>query len=281
MIWALDDAGGGARASVVVRPSTVAQVQAVLRVCNDARVPVTAAAGRSGVCGASVPVFGGVLLDLHRARRDRRRRPHLDARRRAAGHVRRRVRGRAARRARRHVRALAAVDGAVDGGRLGRVPWRRAALDALRQDRRHRRRPRRRARRRHASSTPVAAPRAAVGPDLTQLFVGSEGTLGVIVGARLRAHPVPAAEVRARVRVLVLRRRPRRDAPHRAAGRDARGAAPVRRDRGRPQLPDRRRERAPDARRRRRARRRRDPAHRRRGMRGGRRDSTSASSSSG
>ena len=27
-------------------------------------MPVTAAAGRSGVCGASVPVFGGVLLDL-------------------------------------------------------------------------------------------------------------------------------------------------------------------------------------------------------------------------
>ncbi len=41
------------------------------------------------------------------------------------------------------------------------------------------------------------APRAAVGPDLTQLFVGSEGTLGIIVGARLRCHPVPSAESRA------------------------------------------------------------------------------------
>ncbi|HEX9546571.1 MAG TPA: FAD-binding oxidoreductase, partial [Acidimicrobiales bacterium] len=42
-----------------------------------------------------------------------------------------------------------------------------------------------------------AAPRAATGPDLTQLFVGSEGTLGVITGARLRVHPVPPAERRA------------------------------------------------------------------------------------
>jgi len=39
--------------------------------------------------------------------------------------------------------------------------------------------------------------RQAVGPDLTQLFVGSEGTLGVITGARLRARPVPVAHRRA------------------------------------------------------------------------------------
>jgi alkyldihydroxyacetonephosphate synthase len=37
-------------------------------------------------------------------------------------------------------------------------------------------------------------PRGAVGPDLTQMFVGSEGTLGVITEATMRAHPLPAAE---------------------------------------------------------------------------------------
>jgi alkyldihydroxyacetonephosphate synthase len=41
------------------------------------------------------------------------------------------------------------------------------------------------------------APRAAVGPDLNQLFVGSEGTLGIITGARLRVHPAPVHERRA------------------------------------------------------------------------------------
>src|SRR5438128_11675933 len=63
MIWALDDRVT-ARASVIVRPHTADEVAAVLRLCNEARVPVTAAAGRSGVCGPSVPVHGGVVLDM-------------------------------------------------------------------------------------------------------------------------------------------------------------------------------------------------------------------------
>jgi alkyldihydroxyacetonephosphate synthase len=41
------------------------------------------------------------------------------------------------------------------------------------------------------------APRQAVGPDLMQLFIGSEGTLGVITRATLVLHPTPASEQRA------------------------------------------------------------------------------------
>jgi alkyldihydroxyacetonephosphate synthase len=41
------------------------------------------------------------------------------------------------------------------------------------------------------------APAAATGPDLTQLIIGSEGTLGVIARVWLRAHTLPAAEQRA------------------------------------------------------------------------------------
>ena len=54
MLWAL--AGQvTALPSLVARPAGTEEVAAVLAACHEARVPVTPAAGRSGVCGASVP----------------------------------------------------------------------------------------------------------------------------------------------------------------------------------------------------------------------------------
>jgi len=63
MQWALNGEVPGLPVAIA-RPASTDEVAAVLRACNDAHVPVTAAGGRSGVCGASVPVHGGVALDL-------------------------------------------------------------------------------------------------------------------------------------------------------------------------------------------------------------------------
>jgi alkyldihydroxyacetonephosphate synthase len=195
MMWARDGRVA-ARAAVVARPSTAAEVAAVLAVCNDASVPVTAAAGRSGVCGASVPLHGGVVLDmcglagivdvddeslvldvlpgtfgtwLETTLRDEH---HV-----TLGHW------------------PQSIDLSTVGGwlacrsagqystRYGKIEDMVVGLDVALADGRHVR--------------TGGAPRAAVGPDLNQLFVGSEGTLGVITGARLRLHPRPAAERRA------------------------------------------------------------------------------------
>lgn len=195
MIWALEGEVAG-RAGVVARVSGVDEIAAVLRVCNDARIPVTAAAGRSGVCGASVPVHGGVVLDLcgvagivdvdttsmvldvlpgtfGNLLEDELRRAHGVT----VGHWPQSM-------------DLSTVGGwlACRGAgqystRYGKIEDIVVGLDVALAD-----------------GTVVhtgGAPRAAVGPDLTQLFVGSEGTLGVITGARLRLHPAPPAVVRA------------------------------------------------------------------------------------
>jgi alkyldihydroxyacetonephosphate synthase len=171
-------------------------VAAVLRICNEAGVPVTPAAGRSGVCGASVPVHGGVALDLTGMEgitdvddtsllvevlpgtfgdvfEDELRAAHGLT----AGHWPQSM-------------ALSTVGGwlACRGAgqlstRYGKIEDIVAGLEVVLAD-----------------GTVVRTggfPRAAAGPDLTQLFVGSEGTLGVITSARLRAHPVPPAERRA------------------------------------------------------------------------------------
>src|SRR4051812_45560788 len=63
MAWALDGKVG-ALAGAVARPRSAAEVAAVLTVCDGAHVPVTTVAGRSGVTGAGIPLFGGVALDL-------------------------------------------------------------------------------------------------------------------------------------------------------------------------------------------------------------------------
>ena len=53
------------RAGAVCRPTDHrAGRRGAVGVLRATGVPVTAAGGRSGVCGASVPVFGGVVLDL-------------------------------------------------------------------------------------------------------------------------------------------------------------------------------------------------------------------------
>ena len=195
MIWALDGQVP-ARAHVVARPTSAVEVAAVLRVCHDAHVPVTAAGGRSGVCGASVPVHGGVVLDLTAlagvvsvddASLTAEVLPgtfgdHLEAELRerhglTLGHWPQSI-------------ALSTVGGWVAcrgagqlSNRYGKIEDMVVGLEVALADGRIIR--------------TGGAPRSAVGPDLTQLFVGSEGTLGIVTSATLRLRPAPVVERRA------------------------------------------------------------------------------------
>jgi alkyldihydroxyacetonephosphate synthase len=192
--WALAGQVPGL-AGVVCRPADAGEVAAVLGVCHGHGIPLTAAGGRSGVCGASVPTAGGVLLDLTAlagvvgvdadsltvAVLPGTFGPDLEADLRARGLT--------------LGHWPQSMDISTVGGwlacrgagqystRYGKIEDMVVGLDVVLADGR--------------TITTGGSPRAATGPDLTQLFVGSEGTLGVITGARLRVHPAPPAERRA------------------------------------------------------------------------------------
>ncbi|HXW35338.1 MAG TPA: FAD-binding oxidoreductase [Acidimicrobiales bacterium] len=191
--WALEGDVPG-RPAVVARPRDAAQAAAVVAACAEHRVPVTAAAGRSGVCGASVPAFGGVAMDMcglagvldidtHSLVTDvlpGTFGPDLETKLRSAGvtlgHWPQSM-------------DLSTVGGwlACRGAgqystRYGKIEDMVVGLDVVLANGRRVR--------------TGGAPRAATGPDLTQMFVGSEGTLGVITSARLRLHRMPEAEDR-------------------------------------------------------------------------------------
>jgi alkyldihydroxyacetonephosphate synthase len=181
--------------AAVVRPRTTEEVAAVLAACHDERVPVTPAAGRSGVCGGAVPVAGGVVVDLTAMAGitdlddaslvaeclPGTFGPDLEAALRreglTLGHWPQSM-------------ALSTVGGWVACRSAGQYSTRFGKIEDLVQGLQVV----------LADGTVVDAghdaPRAAVGPDLVQLFVGSEGTLGVVTRARLRVRPVPPVERR-------------------------------------------------------------------------------------
>ena len=193
--------GGGRRGPVAARrwwpgPPTPPRCRPYSPCCDEARVPVTPAGGRSGVCGASVPLFGGVALDLCGLAgiaevddtslvadlRAGTFGPDVEAGLRdghglTLGHWPQSM-------------DLSTVGGwlACRGAgqysnRYGKIEDMVLGLEVVLADGR-------------IVRTGGRGPRSATGPDLTQLFVGSEGTLGVITEGRFRVHPVPEGEGR-------------------------------------------------------------------------------------
>ncbi|HEY5439198.1 MAG TPA: FAD-binding oxidoreductase, partial [Acidimicrobiales bacterium] len=180
----------------VVRPASTKEVSEVLKVASRHRVPTTAQGGRSSVVGGAVAPSGGLALDLTGLDR-------ILAVDDVSGTVRVEA-GVFGPDLERTIRdqgwtvghfpqsfELATVGGWIACRGAGQYSNRYGKIEDIVR----------------ALSVVLAngdvihlggrGPRQAVGPDLLQLFIGSEGTLGVITEATLVMHPVAPFERRA------------------------------------------------------------------------------------
>jgi D-lactate dehydrogenase (cytochrome) len=189
-------------ALAVVRPASTAETAEVVRIAADARLPIVPQGGNTGLVGGSVPPAGGRGIVLSLARMNRVRAVDVDNNTMTveAGCILKDLQDRARDAGRLFPLSLGAEGSCMIGGNLstnaggvgvlrygnarelvlglevvlpdGRV-W--DGLRALRKDN--------------------------TGYDLKQLFIGGEGTLGVITAAVLKLFPLPASRETAFVAV--------------------------------------------------------------------------------
>jgi alkyldihydroxyacetonephosphate synthase len=192
-LWPLaimDERAGKASESVlVVRPKGRAQVAAVLRWAGERGVFVTPMGGGSGVCGALSPAKGEVVLDMGAFDRildvDETNltcrcesgvnglvlEKHLNQLGLTLGHFPSSLPGTTL------GGLLATRSSGQESSRYGSVEDMVLGLAVVLPD--------------GTFAAPRPGPRSAAGPALHQLWLGSEGALGVILGASLRVHRLP------------------------------------------------------------------------------------------
>ena len=178
---------------LVVRPSGREQVTAILRWASGARVAVTPMGGGTGVCGALAPGAGEIVLDMGAFDRildlDETNltcrceagvnglvlEKHLNQRGLTLGHFPSSLPGTT-------IGGLMATrSSGQESSRYGSIEDMVLGLAVVLPD--------------GTFATPRPGPRSAVGPALHELWLGSEGALGVMLGAVLRVHRLPESVV--------------------------------------------------------------------------------------
>ena len=183
-----------AHAEAVVRPGSTAEVAEVVRLCAREGIAIVPQGGNTGLCGGSVPTGRGreILLSLSRMRRVRGVDALNDTITVEAGCVLAEVQRAAAEVDRLFPVSLAAEGSCQIGGNLSTNA---GGVNVLRYG----------SARDQVLGLEVVLPDGRVwnglrslrkdntGYDLKQLFLGAEGTLGIITAAVLRLHPKPSA----------------------------------------------------------------------------------------
>jgi len=176
---------------LLLKPGSTKEVSAILAACNAGGIAVTPQGGNTGLVGGSTPM-GEVLISLRRMNRVRELDPDNDSLTVEAGCVLETVQGVAAEAGRLFPLSLGAQGSAMIGGlistnaggvhvlRYGMMRDLVLGLEAVLPDG-------------TVLEGLTGLRKNNVGYDLKQLFIGAEGTLGVVTAATLKLFPQPAS----------------------------------------------------------------------------------------
>jgi alkyldihydroxyacetonephosphate synthase len=177
------------QADLVVFPGNVDEVSKVLIIANELKIPVTPVGGGAGTCGGTLPIYGGIQLDLKRLDeitgidntsmtvRVQAGVVGIDLEEEVNRHGYTTGHTPTSLRASNIGGFIATRSGGSMSSLYGKIEDLTLGLQVVLPD--------------GSIIETKAVPRHSVGPDLRQLFIGSEGTLGIITEATLRLFPIP------------------------------------------------------------------------------------------
>ncbi|MEW6226829.1 MAG: FAD-binding oxidoreductase [Bacillota bacterium] len=187
-VW-VDRGQWPAAPDVIVRPGNIDEVSAVLKIANGYRIPVTVWGGGSGSQGAALAICGGVILDTKRMNKLLEINPAAMTVTAQTGIIQQHLEWMLNAKGFSTMHYPASIACATLGGFLahrgsgvlstkyGKIEDMVVSLQVVLPN--------------GDVIRTLPVPRHAAGPDLTQVFVGSEGVLGVITEATLKIHRLP------------------------------------------------------------------------------------------
>jgi len=184
------------KTSLLLKPDGTEQVARIAAICNEARTPIVPQGGNTGLVGGQIPASGEVLLSLERMNRIRRVSPDENLMVAEAGVILATAQTAASNTGRLLPLSLAAEGSCTIGGnvstnaggvhvlRYGMMRNLVLGLEVVLANG-------------NVLSLMKGLRKDNTGYDLKQLFIGAEGTLGVVTAAALKLVPQPSSYVTA------------------------------------------------------------------------------------